>query len=585
MLKNISLLWGNTNIDIIDPLVKILIESLAGELSKVNNTIETIEERLLPNLASLMTPSFFSMPSCSHGILTATPNDCEDLLLMDSQFEYHNHKTDIVKKNIFSSFQPMRLFDVSIEYIVTENSIQRNTRKNLFETIINHTKPGALRKEIWVGIRHNANIKKIDNIAVFFNSKSENLLHVIHHASWYLNNTKLDIKNGLQFEKESLNSTLINSIEKEIVTYYDKYFITILTDIIAVNTGADSDFYPKYFFDFFSIIELNVFTEPLIWLKLEFPVPVDATILTDLTFHVNAFPVINRVLKEQVHRIKGLFNTIPILTKENELLFSIKSVEDNAGNVYTQYPSVQDRNHHTYSVNTATSKRFDAEAAKKQIQHLIETIRDESAAFSAMGQDNLINIITEIDRLLAQLHQRVNKSDKNNGREWNTICLHEQHAADAFFITYWVSNGIQANGIAAGTKLHAYKGSQFKKDSIQLLTTSIGAQPAADKATQLDAYKYALLTNNRIITAEDIKACCVQEMKHKITQEILVQRGLVPGIGSKQGLVRCLEVTLKKEPGFVQANPQHDWTAEKQLLQSKIEQRSALHLMIRVDIV
>lgn len=75
MLKSIATLWGTKNIDSLDPLVRILVEALSGELCKTHNVIHSFEKRMLERLALLMTPASLSTPYCAHAVAQAFPNE------------------------------------------------------------------------------------------------------------------------------------------------------------------------------------------------------------------------------------------------------------------------------------------------------------------------------------------------------------------------------------------------------------------------------------------------------------------------------------------------------------------------------
>lgn len=587
ILQNIASLWGNRNIDSLDPLIKILIESLSGELFRINNNIESVEKKLIQRLSNLMIPNFFNMPSCAHAIVTALPNGSEELVESDNQFTLSIFN---MPKVTFSSIKCHKLFDLSIDYLVTEGCVRRNNQNDSFENILNVNQSKINTQCAWIGIKYNSDIQSLNNLNFYFNSKDNIYLNNVLDASWYLDHNRLDANKGCTSNEqyECIDNSTINVFEKEILHYYNNFFVTISNDIMELHNNLKSNvLYPEEFLKNFSAEQLEIFTGSILWLKLEFPVSIDQSFFDNIILKVNAFPVINRALKECIHRTKSISNNIPLIIPSKEMLFSIKSVEDGASNRYTQQPILSEKEHiyRTYAINDyCSSKRFDSNVAKKHVQQLIEIVRDESAVFTSIGQDNLINLLTEIDHLLEQLNQRVNVKDIAVDESTHFISFNHLTANETIFIKYWVTNGIHANGIPAGTKLNAYKGSQFKKDSIRFLTATIGGKEGVSQQGQIDAYKYAIQTNNKIITREDIKACCLYEMKNKIQQEITIRRGLFPGPTLKDGFMRCVEVILQRSTGFMHQHPNHNWADEIQLLQSKIQMRASLNLKIIIRI-
>ena len=71
MLKHAARYWGHNDaeLDNFDPLVRVLIESCALELYKINNEISTVQERMLEKLARLLTPEVYTAAKPSHAII------------------------------------------------------------------------------------------------------------------------------------------------------------------------------------------------------------------------------------------------------------------------------------------------------------------------------------------------------------------------------------------------------------------------------------------------------------------------------------------------------------------------------------
>ena len=56
MFKQAATLYDIRNIDGIDPLIRLLIEALSGEIFKLSGDMHAIESRLLEKVASALTP-------------------------------------------------------------------------------------------------------------------------------------------------------------------------------------------------------------------------------------------------------------------------------------------------------------------------------------------------------------------------------------------------------------------------------------------------------------------------------------------------------------------------------------------------
>jgi len=597
MLKNIAALWGTKNIDTLDPLVKILVEALSGELHKTHDVIHTFEKRMLERLALLMTPGALAAPYCAHAIAQAFPNEPVEYVSSSEQFFYSKKMNkDQQMQNIhFSPIADVCVFDVGIKHLVIGNTcwtMDEFQQKNSYMNMLHLT---SQSNAIWIGITINPEIEHLNGCGFYFeelNSISNHVItQILSTAKWTIGDKEIDMRFGRNYvEKEESNSVFLEMdamylIEKEVKHLYDTNFISIADDL-KFNTIFLEKF-PEVFKQLFLEQQLNLFNENLLWIKVSSDSLIHNKKLSDINVFINTFPVLNRKSINHVHRFKNFTTNIPLRTSENEFFLSVFLVEDDFAREYKEIPFAENNNwtDFTYTVRKGGMERMDARDAKEYLDYIVELMRDESATFASYGQDAIANILKELDQLVSQLNQRVNKKTLPNTDTCSYLFLGDPKNDETYFIDYWVTNAIHANGIMAGTKLTNYKGSQLKKDSLCLKTTTVGGKYALDPARHIDAYKYASLTHNKIVTAEDIKACCLYELGDKINRDVIVRKGLVLSDNPKQGLVRCVEVLLKKKEIEKYQQEVIDWNTEIKNLQSKLELRSALNLTIKVRLL
>ena len=71
MFRQAAALYDIRNIDGIDPLIRLLIEALSGEIFKLSGDVHAIESRLLEKLASALTPHTALVARPAHAIAAA----------------------------------------------------------------------------------------------------------------------------------------------------------------------------------------------------------------------------------------------------------------------------------------------------------------------------------------------------------------------------------------------------------------------------------------------------------------------------------------------------------------------------------
>ena len=122
MFKQAATLYDIRNIDGIDPLIRLLIEALSGEIFKLSGDMHAIESRLLEKVASALTPHTALVAKPAHAIAAARPYTPQATVSPTDLFSYKS--TEIVKKykmkNLF--FTPLhetRIINAELKFLVT----------------------------------------------------------------------------------------------------------------------------------------------------------------------------------------------------------------------------------------------------------------------------------------------------------------------------------------------------------------------------------------------------------------------------------------------------------------------------------
>ena len=602
MLRHISAIWDVKNTETLDPLVRILIESLAGELQRTHNEINNFESRILEKIAVMMTPGVLSAPYCAHAIAHARPVEPTQVISTTTHFLYIKKAASNKEKNqeiFFTPVNSIQLTDASLSFLVTGNtafSIDSNLQKNI---LMNGRQSTGRKNEIWLGIQVNKEIETIDKLHFYFDIKNtENkyqLQSLLQLSKWYVNATELQTHKGVLYEQDeeqvekekSIFSEydVMHLIEQEVKHLYNNQFITIKDEQQQVKIKDHKKKYPEEFKEIFSPTDLGKFTKELVWIKITLGTFVDDRTIFDLFVGINAFPVINRSLKNSSHRFKGITNIIPVKTELFEHFLCVKSVKDLSGKVYSQIPfSQMNTETGTFSVRKGGIERFDTRSAKEYLNHLIELMRDESAIFSSYGQDAVNSLIRDMERILVQIEQRIKQNEFYNADMHHYITLGMMENQNSVNVEYWITNGTFANTIHTGAHLSLYEGTEVKLNSILLLNTTNGGKKNIELSRHMDAYRYALLTHNRLVTVEDIRAFCMYELGDKVSA-VEIKKGVMRSNNPKEGLVRCLDILLRRRSNVTEANSPEEWDLLFKEVKSKLELRSAMNFNYRLMLV
>ena len=166
----------------------------------------------------------------------------------------------------------------------------------------------------------------------------------------------------------------------------------------------------------------------------------------------------------------------------------------------------------------------------------------------------------------------VSKTKKVSNSEYKAlqyVMLEKEIPDEVVTAEFWVTRCEEANQIRMGTL------SQDVSDSSQvgciLLTPTIGGKDSQSETERIRAYQYALLTKEQIVSAQDIKSFIHYQLGEQVVK-VDVKSGLVIGHGSKQGLVRSIDVYIGTVSDFQEDAMQRQVVSDA-LLQ-KLQQQS-----------
>ena len=118
---------------------------------------------------------------------------------------------------------------------------------------------------------------------------------------------------------------------------------------------------------------------------------------------------------------------------------------------------------------------MDTKKAKDYLIHLIDLLRNESAAFSNFGSDFLNEMTSKLNQDISLLESKVLDVDMETS-EKKYLEVHPFLEKEILFIDYWTTIGNGANNIRSNTPLLVYKGADIDSKNCYLITNSIGGK-------------------------------------------------------------------------------------------------------------
>lgn len=599
MIKRAATLWEIPENEIemsFDPIVSMLLSVCASEMEKISGEIDESQARITEKLIQLMTPEAIYGPRPAHAILFAKPLDKKHKIKQEYQFYYKQqsvqNNTSLRYKDIhFSSLCEFQLVDANIQYMVSGGKFitleaGRNNKASEQRIDANAVDPSTL----YLGITSPNKDLSLSEISFYFefmeSSYKELFYHHLRNATWFMGTQRLETQGGFLnavasdtnnvaaiFEDVS-NKTI--NIEQQTSNFYQKNYITVHTDTSKIPVETSS--YPELT----GLIESEkIKTEKDVrWIKIVFPRIITNDLLQSVFCSLNAFPILNRKLNSFSYRLREFVNILPIRT--DDLFLDIYSIETTEGKKYRERSRNQSKNDKgTYILRADNMGKLDHRKAKEYLIHLIELLKDESAAFSFLDSDFLNANLASLNQMIALLEKKVAESGPSLA-ETNFAFLKPFANEENLLIEFWSTNGALANGIKSGSSLYMLKGIGVRQEGIRLLTTSFDGKDDPTMNDRLNSYRRSLLSRDRVVTKEDIRAVCFELYGNKI-KNVEIKKGYTKDLDLKKGLVQCIEILI--HPNNQLNTSPEEWDSMNSNLMFYLEKKSVISFPFKIKIL
>jgi hypothetical protein len=568
LLKNASRTWGYTETESennFDPLVSMLMTACAAELEKISGEIQASRARVLERLVQLLSPDALTGVIPAHAVATATPID--NIFELSEQTQFYSTKKKIGNSEMdetvsrdyyFSPTADFRLTKASIRFMAAGNSLY-SLSNQVNKEIIAQTEAGKElpSSSLWLAIDEPS--QSLNQTMFFFDLRNEAGKQLFYQqlpkAAWYWNDQTISHRSGyshagISGEKLSLETVLNRDddvsakIKKHVNSYYHPLFIT-LEDMEDLTSSKENALLTGIIADSFSHKSLEPLKKyALRWICIDFPKTVSTDLLQDVICVMNCFPVINRKMHEFSFRLQEFINIIPLTT--DDIFLDLEGVDSDEGKLLNVRRFEQTGEEKTFAMllRNGGVGRFDERDAGTIVSYVLQLLRDESAAFSTLGNDFMSGEMKQLQQIINKLEQRMfSRQLKKEQTPYLVIQDNLKANRQNIAVHYWSTTGEDANNIKSGTLLRLYKGTGVEYNHATFVTTSIGGRDKLGTTETVLAYKSALLSRDRLITAEDIKTFCHYELGERV-KSIEVQKGIMIHSDQQQGFVKTIDIII-----------------------------------------
>ena len=568
LLKRAAKQWGYSDVElenVFDPIVNLLFDVCAKELEKISNEVFSSRRRITERLVDILTPTASAKATPARAIMRAYPVENEATLNDYHQFYYqrkevnpYNPTETVIKNYFFGPTKPVKLNRNKLSYVILPNGVQEIVKEQFREVISsnNYTRQ-APHGTIWLGLKHQGE-GIIKDLMFYFYLKNihdrNTFFHFLPRAKWFLNNHQLTTVQDYNNDEKHSNDYgeliqedfyHIERTQEHTNDFYKQNFITV-KDVIDISDGNNP--LPPELSTFLNTEDIKKLSEEkLIWIRIEFPNVIGKDILSEIFCANNCFPVINKKLNEVQGNIKNLLNIYPLNLNE-EFFLELFSVVDDKNKEFDVIKNDDEKGDNDYAyLRFGGIARFDERNATEEINYLIDLIRDEAAAFSRLGHDFTDNNLKEINQIISRFRNKMSQVGMQNiNNPYLILNTTTNSNRGTLFAKYWTTNGEAANKINTFSRLVSHKGSDFERDNIMFLSTTQGGKDELSNSEKIYAYRENLVSNQRVVTRQDIIILCKNHFGEAITK-VDVKNGIQTSLDSNVGYTPTIDIYLERK--------------------------------------
>lgn len=537
MLRRAMELWGIQDRNTIDPIIDLLLEVFAYEISKIHHDIKDSDQHLLGRLSRILVSSKLSLPSPAHA-LVVMETESDDELEVNDAFRFYTSRIEKGGEAYEINFSPLyseRIIKGHVEYLLVNNQVSAKDDlgfRNVIGSVSDdHRTPNH---EIFVGI--DISQETLDNITQL----PLCVMSTNKELSSYISLIEVMEMSGNVLTKESVfekknNSNSIELNQLDVCDYYSNYLYYIQLDGASRGKRTLSDI---GFYD-----EEEGQDQSYYWIRLKFPENFNQSALEEISVTLNTLPLINKTMVKLEHNVRNKGRIIPLKYGANSKFLGVRNLEDNGGNRYVSLEeSTENIKKGTYSLYFGELEKFDNRSAKDIVTKALQSIQEEASSFYSLDAENIERELSDISKILSRLD--VKYSDRASSFDDRTYLI--TNPFDGVYnygLEYWVTQAEKANGLAANTILQPYRSDAFKESSIVLLTETVGGRKINSEQERINSLRYGLLTKDRLVTKEDIKSY----VKHALgdrCKHVEVKKGVAISSLPSRGLLRTIDVDL-----------------------------------------
>ena len=573
-------LWGIEDERQLDPVVDLLLEAVAFESFQLEETLARADAALLGRLSRLLIPQKWILPRPAHGLLSVHPKSGEHLMELSPHDHFSvNRVVQGVKSPplFFTPLYATQLLDAQIRYRLWGTQLEELGRRRCYTEQAFAEEDRLGDHTLYLGIQiAEENLVHTDRLRLAILPERGELLPFLSEIQAFDACEHPLVIQAQNIPEDSYEGHYVQDLKE----HYCHYLYEIELQESKASCSLTSLF-PKLKEE---LQELHDVASQLYWIRLEFPAVFTLDDMASMGVHLNTVPVINRRLIRKLHSLEREGRILSLSTSDQGHFLSIESLEDNLGKVYIP----RERSYEAgalgvYSLYFGDLERFDASDAQRQLRRVLQLVREEGNAFSAVDNSSFASVLKELQDRLTTLEKTVGKMQSDSGPSKAFLMTMPEAEAEHLALSYWESTGELANGLSPQDIIQSLEPDKFDSASIRLRTKTKGGRAAETEDMLIAHLRYGLLSKERIVTREDVKSY----LKHRLgitLKQVDLRDGVTISQNPNKGLVRCTDVFLELVKQGIELNEEEQAHLSSRL-ETELKERSVAHTTYKVRFV
>lgn len=541
ILKFAMELWGINEPRNMDPVVDLLLDVFANETARLYQEIKASDSRLLYQLSRILIDNKWVLPIPAHALMSVAPNNDETCVL-NAEDHFYTEKFIFGKESVQVFFTPLfnyPLVNARLGIIAYGDTVKTVSEKSISSSLFLDRKEQIESYVVWLGFDINEkHLSETQEMTLCLIPDDTLFVPFLHMTRIYdCTGKEIPVQFGLKVQDPFNNAHYFDGI----TNFYNDYYVKISLTDADKSLKTLSQQFPS------ARQTENIDTDKkFFWIKLLLPEIFNSQdYLNSLNIYLNTYPVVNRKLVYKQHNFATNGRYIPLPCPKGSYFLNIRSICDNTGKEYTDRQQQYEENPTgIFDLYFGNLERFDSDSAIDLINQIIQRIREDGNAFSALNPDLLTAQLKELFFKLSEIEKSVENVNRDEKRQRIFALTVPAPNATSAEVKFWTTSGQLANGLDERAFVQQFNMEKYDATSLVFRTPVQGGIVHTEESNLVHSLRYGLVSRDRIVSKRDIHNYIYHKMGNNV-DTIQIKDGIAISPERKKGFVRIVQVEIK----------------------------------------